>query len=275
MSALYLSLIHIFFDDVSTGATSDLQHATDIARKMVTEYGMSDTLGPVYLSDNGHEVFLGRDFSPQHKYSEAVAAKIDKEMRDILEQGYAKAEEVINANRDRLERIVSALIEHEKLDRAMFEALWVGELLPSGDQSGEEELVDQAPEAGELPNAEEDKACLLYTSQSPMRCATQGCNGHEHGICRKRFIEAEGMAVQTGAASLPQSGQEVCGDSYAFQQLADGNYLMTLSDGMGLSLIHICGSITVRNLMSLGSPPTLWWDLMTWALPTPLSTTSG
>ncbi|SCJ39298.1 ATP-dependent zinc metalloprotease FtsH [uncultured Clostridium sp.] len=148
----------LIFDDVSTGATSDLQHATDIARKMVTEYGMSDAIGPVYLSDNGHEVFLGRDFSPQHKYSEAVAAKIDKEMRDILEQGYAKAEEVINANRDRLERIVSALIEHEKLDRAMFEALWVGELLPSGDQSGEEELVDQAPEAGELPNAEEDKA---------------------------------------------------------------------------------------------------------------------
>ena len=148
----------LIFDDVSTGATSDLQHATDIARKMVTEYGMSDAIGPVYLSDNGHEVFLGRDFSPQHKYSEAVAAKIDKEMRDILEKGYAKAEEVINANRDRLERIVSALIEHEKLDRAMFEALWVGELLPSGDQSGEEELGDQAPEAGELPSAEEGKA---------------------------------------------------------------------------------------------------------------------
>ena len=148
----------LIFDDVSTGATSDLQHATDIARKMVTEYGMSDAIGPVYLSDNGHEVFLGRDFSPQHKYSEAVAAKIDKEMRDILEKGYAKAEEVINANRDRLERIVSALIEHEKLDRAMFEALWVGELLPSGDQSGEEKLGDQAPEAGELPSAEEDKA---------------------------------------------------------------------------------------------------------------------
>lgn len=74
---------------------------------------------------------------------------------------------------------------------------------------------------------------LSNVLQSPMRCATQGCNGHEHGICRKRFIEAEGMAVQTGAASLPQSGQEVCGDSYAFQQLADGNYLMTLSDGMG------------------------------------------
>ncbi|WP_279230274.1 MULTISPECIES: ATP-dependent zinc metalloprotease FtsH [unclassified Clostridium] len=148
----------LIFDDVSTGATSDLQHATDIARKMVTEYGMSDAIGPVYLSDSGHEVFLGRDFSPQHKYSEAVAAKIDKEMRDILEKGYAKAEEVINANRDRLERIVSALIEHEKLDRAMFEALWVGELLPSGDQSGEEELGDQAPEAGELPSAEEDKA---------------------------------------------------------------------------------------------------------------------
>lgn len=148
----------LIFEDVSTGATSDLQHATDIARKMVTEYGMSDAIGPVYLSDSGHEVFLGRDFSPQHKYSEAVAAKIDKEMRDILEKGYAKAEEVINANRDRLERIVSALIEHEKLDRAMFEALWVGELLPSGDQSGEEELGDQAPEAGELLSAEEDKA---------------------------------------------------------------------------------------------------------------------
>ena len=106
--------------DVSTGSTSDLKRATQIARSMVTEYGMSDKLGPIFLG-NEHEVFLGRDFSqPRSTFSEDVNAQIDSEVRRLLETSYERALIILKAHRDKLDSLAATLIHKEKLDREEF-----------------------------------------------------------------------------------------------------------------------------------------------------------
>ncbi len=108
--------------DVSTGSTSDLQRASEIARNMITQYGMSDELGPLYLGGD-QEVFIGRDFSQTRQYSEAVAALIDKEMRVVLEDCQSRARDVLSGYREKMDAIVSVLLEREKLDKDEFERL--------------------------------------------------------------------------------------------------------------------------------------------------------
>jgi cell division protease FtsH len=106
--------------DVSTGSTSDLKRATQIARSMVTEYGMSEKLGPIFLGGD-HEVFLGRDFSQSRStFSEDVNAQIDSEVRRLLETSYERALIILKANRDKLDRLAETLIQKEKLDREEF-----------------------------------------------------------------------------------------------------------------------------------------------------------
>ncbi len=108
--------------DVSTGSTSDLQAASNIARSMITEYGMSDELGPVYLG-GGREVFIGRDLAGTRNYSESVAAIIDREMKQVLEHSYAKATQILSDNRDKLDFVVKQLLDKEKLDGVEFRQL--------------------------------------------------------------------------------------------------------------------------------------------------------
>ena len=112
----------LIMGDASTGATSDLKHATELARRMITEFGMSDALGPMYLGGD-HEVFLGRDFTQNRTYSEKVAAIIDQEMRRILEQGHQRAESILRANMDKLHALAACLIEKEKVDGEEFRRL--------------------------------------------------------------------------------------------------------------------------------------------------------
>ncbi|MGJ4849638.1 ATP-dependent zinc metalloprotease FtsH [Bacillota bacterium Meth-B3] len=112
--------------DVSTGSTSDLKRATGIARDMVTEYGMSDKLGPIFLGGD-HEVFLGRDFSQSRSsFSERVNAEVDAEVRALLSGCYKRAEHLLTEHRAELDRLAEALLEKEKLDRAEFLALMGG-----------------------------------------------------------------------------------------------------------------------------------------------------
>lgn len=110
--------------EISTGARNDLERATKLVRKMVTEYGMSDELGPMTFG-HGHEeqVFLGRDISRDRNYSEKVASEIDKEMKQIIERSYKRAEEIVRTHRDKLDAIAKALLEKETLEAADFEAL--------------------------------------------------------------------------------------------------------------------------------------------------------
>ena len=106
--------------DVSTGSTSDLKRATQIARSMVTEYGMSEKLGPIFLGGD-HEVFLGRDFSQSRStFSEDVNAQIDSEVRRLLETSYERALIILKAHRERLDRLAGTLIQKEKVDREEF-----------------------------------------------------------------------------------------------------------------------------------------------------------
>jgi cell division protease FtsH len=113
----------LVLNDISTGAVNDLQRATEVAREMVTKYGMSDELGPVFLSDK-HEVFLGREFGQQSAYSEQTAAKVDSEVKKILENAYTKAKEILTANKDKLLIISEVLIAREKLSGSEFEEIF-------------------------------------------------------------------------------------------------------------------------------------------------------
>ncbi|PAB57623.1 ATP-dependent zinc metalloprotease FtsH [Anaeromicrobium sediminis] len=113
----------LVLDDISTGASNDIERATSIARAMVTKYGMSDALGPIsYSSDE--EVFLGRDFSSKSNYSEEVASKIDAEIRNIIDKGYERAEQILTDNMDKLYLIAETLLEVETLNAEEFDKLF-------------------------------------------------------------------------------------------------------------------------------------------------------
>ncbi|MBE6704561.1 MAG: ATP-dependent metallopeptidase FtsH/Yme1/Tma family protein [Ruminococcaceae bacterium] len=129
----------VMLDDICTGASNDIQRATDIARKMVTTYGMSDKLGPIVYGSGHEEVFLGRDFNSTPNYSEKVASVIDEEIRRIIDEAYTKATESIKANKDKVDRIADFLIKYETMTEEQFMAVMAGE--PT-----DEELVEIAEE---------------------------------------------------------------------------------------------------------------------------------
>ena len=116
--------------DISTGASNDIQRATAIARKMVTVYGMSERLGTVSF-DSGHdEVFIGRTMGHSRGYSEAVAAQIDEEVRAIVDGAYSRCQEILSAQRDKLDAVAHYLLEHETMEREAFLAVF-GETAPA------------------------------------------------------------------------------------------------------------------------------------------------
>lgn len=119
----------IIFKDVTTGAQNDLERATKIARQMITEYGMSEALGPVTIGRKEHEIFLGRDISQERDYSEEIANKIDKEVREIVESAYSKAKDILTKNKSKLKKIARNLIERETLEGKELDDLLNGEKL--------------------------------------------------------------------------------------------------------------------------------------------------
>lgn len=119
----------IVFGDLTSGAASDLQHATDIARRMVTRFGMS-SLGPIIFGDQNQEVFLGRDFGHVKNYSEEVAAKIDEEIKKIVNQGYETAKAIVIKNRKLIDKIAAELIRKETLTRKEFGEFFKGMKVP-------------------------------------------------------------------------------------------------------------------------------------------------
>jgi cell division protease FtsH len=106
----------IRFGDVTTGASNDFEKATELARRMVTQYGMSDTLGPIQYGRGAHAVFLGRDFGDDRNYSEEIASKIDAEVRRIIDDCYENAKKILDANWSKVERMVASLLEHETVE---------------------------------------------------------------------------------------------------------------------------------------------------------------
>jgi len=120
----------LVFDEMTTGAANDLQRSTDIAHRMVCEFGMSDKLGPRTFGEANAQVFLGRDIGHQREYSEDTARIIDTEVQDLLVAGYAEAKRLLETSREALERIALALLERETLDSDQLDMLIAGEPLP-------------------------------------------------------------------------------------------------------------------------------------------------
>jgi cell division protease FtsH len=120
----------LVLDDISTGASNDIQRATELARRMITEFGMSEDLGPINYGNSQDEVFLGRDFGHARNYSEDIASKIDKEIKRIVQEGYDKAEQILKENIEGLHRVANALLEREKLEASEFEAVFANQPLP-------------------------------------------------------------------------------------------------------------------------------------------------
>jgi cell division protease FtsH len=131
---------------ITTGAGNDIERATAIARRMVTQFGMSEVLGPIAVGEQDHEIFLGREISQRRDVSDRTAEIVDGEIKRMLDEAYSKAEEVLSANRDLLGAIAEALLERETLDLEDVRILEDGGELPP--------LKDLAPEPSPaLPSA--------------------------------------------------------------------------------------------------------------------------
>jgi len=115
---------------ITTGAAQDIQHATDVARRMVTQYGMSDTIGPIAIGDREAEIFLGREVVQRREISERTAELVDTEVKRILGDAYERAKTVLLDRRDALDRLAAALLERETLDREEVEMVVAGKPLP-------------------------------------------------------------------------------------------------------------------------------------------------
>ena len=114
----------LVFDDITTGASQDIKQATEIAKSMVTKYGMSEAVGLINYGGDDDEVFIGRDLAHTRSYSESVANKIDSEVKQIIDDCYTKAKDMIKANQDVLDKCANLLLEKEKINQEEFEALF-------------------------------------------------------------------------------------------------------------------------------------------------------
>lgn len=137
--------------DISTGASNDIERATKLAKSMVTEYGMSDRIGPVSYSSGSGEVFLGRDYGHAKDYSEAFAQEIDEEISAIIHNGYDRTEKILTDHMDKLHELAQYLIKYEKIDGEKFAKLMNGELQENTDEL---ETLPNVDEVKETPDTE-------------------------------------------------------------------------------------------------------------------------
>ena len=139
----------IVLDEISTGASNDIERATDLARSMITRYGFSEKLGPIVYGHDNSEVFLGRDYSQGRNYSENVAAEIDGEIRELIDTSYENAKQILLSHRDQLDKVAHYLMEHEKIDGEDFYKLMNGEPLDDNTGAPVQNADDVAPAVSE------------------------------------------------------------------------------------------------------------------------------
>ncbi len=145
----------LVLDDISTGASNDIERASGIARSMVTKYGFSEKLGPIMYGQGDHEVFLGLDYGQERNYSENVAAEIDAEVREIIDTAYEKSKDILSAHMDQLELVAKYLIVHEKVDGDVFKKLMDGSMYYDAD--GELEKYQREVEEREKEKQEKSE----------------------------------------------------------------------------------------------------------------------
>ncbi len=138
----------IFLDQMTTGASDDIRRATDMARRMVCEWGMSEKLGPLTFESGGGEVFLGRDLASRKDYSESTAKAIDREVRRIVDEAYQRARMLLLDNRERLEAVAEALLEREVLESSEVQIVLDGGSLPEVAPAPESEPESPSEETG-------------------------------------------------------------------------------------------------------------------------------
>ena len=153
----------LVLDDISTGASNDLERATSTARSMVTRYGFSEKMGPVVYGNDQSEVFLGRDLGSSRDYSDRVAGEIDDEVREIVEKAYDKATAILQMHMDQLELLAKYLMIHEKIEKDDFETLMQGKM----DPSQFEELPEKPAETAETEPAENAEAAPAEDASKP------------------------------------------------------------------------------------------------------------
>lgn len=157
----------IKFKDVTTGASNDFEKATELARRMVTQYGMSDTLGPIQYGRGNHQVFLGRDLGEERNYSEEIASKIDAEVRRIIESCYDRGRTLLLENWDKVERMVASLLEYETVEAEEVKAILENRPFDRGVAESETKPVPPSPVAEEPKRAEKPKRLPPKISPEP------------------------------------------------------------------------------------------------------------
>ncbi len=155
----------IIFNDISTGASNDIERASEQARKMVTRYGMSDTLGPIAFGQNNDEVFLGKDYNHMRNYSEAVASQIDEEVEKIILNAYKQTEDILTEHIDKLHAVALELVKREKLTGEEFKRLMNGEKLEPLFSDEEEAKPESESEKTEIAAVETEAPETAETSE--------------------------------------------------------------------------------------------------------------
>ncbi len=181
-------------DDISTGASNDIQRATDIARSMVTKYGMSEALGPIVYGENQEEVFLGMSMTHSRNYSETVAAEIDAEVRAVIERAYRRTEKILSENMEKLTFIAEYLITHELMDEDQFRAVMNGN--PTVEEL--EEIAKQKNDNSDKQNADAHVAKAKKTEKAAaMPESDDGDTAARDNIRRRIAEESQEMASDT------------------------------------------------------------------------------
>jgi cell division protease FtsH len=152
---------HIIFGHTTTGAGNDIQKATEIARKMVCQWGMSEKVGPIALGNQDHEVFLGREWGHQQSYSQEVLADIDSEVKRFISEGNSRAVRILEENRSILEEMAESLLIRETLETKDIEALMQGQKIVSEDEKKEYQLrIQKEKEAAAKGKAGQPQSTL-------------------------------------------------------------------------------------------------------------------
>ena len=136
----------IALDDISTGASNDLQRATQICRDMVAKYGMNDEIGPVVYSDENNEVFLGKDYGHVNNYSEETSARIDAQIEKMMREAYDRTFKILKEHYDKLELVAETLLKKEKLNAGEFDSLMKLGFLENDEEPAQEDTdISTAP----------------------------------------------------------------------------------------------------------------------------------
>lgn len=191
------------FREISTGAQNDLDRATKLARKMVTEFGMSDALGPLTFGRQHEElIFLGRDISRDRNYSEEVAAAIDREVRRLIDEAHQKAAHILSENRGKLELVVNALKEKETLDKKALDAI----IAPQSEEPGHAVVMEgPTAEFGQSFGASRERD---ERHGSKGQAGSTGSPGSGSGSDKRRLSEQEAVPLDPSAPPKPAVGLE-------------------------------------------------------------------